>query len=205
MTHICVGNLTSIGPDNGLAPGQRQAIIWTNAGMLLIGPWRTNFSKILSQIHTFSFNKMHLKMLSGKWRPFCLGLNVLRPAPVYHDIAYITAVTEYKSEIEATKGSPYLVLTSKLCSVFYEDFGKNWLHYHSITLYVFFPIYQGWYTWWQGDHHTISEGSLQDMCVNWLVHHHNRPQQAANYVHDYQDVKLIFLKYTFFLKWAWKL
>ena len=44
VTHICVGNLTIIGPDNGLSPGRRQAIIWTNAGILLIGPWGTNFS-----------------------------------------------------------------------------------------------------------------------------------------------------------------
>ena len=27
VTHICVGNLTIIGPDNGLSPGRRQAII----------------------------------------------------------------------------------------------------------------------------------------------------------------------------------
>ena len=31
MTHICVGNLTIIGSDNGLSPSRRQAIIWTNA------------------------------------------------------------------------------------------------------------------------------------------------------------------------------
>ena len=77
VTHICVGNLTTIGPDNGLSPGRRQAIIWTNAGILLIGPCGTNFSEIIIGIQTFSFKKMHLKMPSGKWRPFCLGLNVL--------------------------------------------------------------------------------------------------------------------------------
>ena len=77
VTHICVGNLTIIGPDNGLSPGRRQAIIWTNAGILLIGPWGTNFSEILTGIDTFSFRKMHLKMSTGKRRPFCLGLNVL--------------------------------------------------------------------------------------------------------------------------------
>ena len=54
-----------------------QAIIWTNAGILLIGPLGTNFSEILIKIHTFSFNKMHLKMSSGKWRAFCLRFNVL--------------------------------------------------------------------------------------------------------------------------------
>ena len=77
VTHICVGNLTIIGPNNGLSPGWRQAIIWTNAGILLIGPWGTNFSEILIGIQAFSFKKMHLKMSSAKWRPFCLGLNVL--------------------------------------------------------------------------------------------------------------------------------
>ena len=34
VTHICVGNLTIIGSDNGLSPGRRQAIIWTKAGIL---------------------------------------------------------------------------------------------------------------------------------------------------------------------------
>ena len=77
MTHICVSKVNIIGSDNGLSPGCRQAIIWTNAGMLLIGPLGTKFSEILSEMHTFSFNKMHLKMSPGKWRPFCLGLNVL--------------------------------------------------------------------------------------------------------------------------------
>ena len=46
-THICVGKLTIIASDNGLSPGRRQAIIWTNAGILLIGPLGTNFNGIL--------------------------------------------------------------------------------------------------------------------------------------------------------------
>ena len=54
VTHICVRNLTIIGSDNGLSPGRRQAIIWTNAGILLIGPLGTNFSEILIEIHIFS-------------------------------------------------------------------------------------------------------------------------------------------------------
>ena len=74
-THICVGKLTIIGSDNGLSPGRRQAIIWTNAGIFLIGPLGTNFSEILIGIQTFSFRKMHLKISSAKWRPFCLGRN----------------------------------------------------------------------------------------------------------------------------------
>ena len=73
-----IGNLTIIGSDNGLSPDRRQAIIWTNAGLLLIGPLGINFSEILIEILTFSFKKMRLKVSSAKRRPFCLGLNVLR-------------------------------------------------------------------------------------------------------------------------------
>ena len=78
VTHICVSRLTIIGSDNGLSPDRRQAIIWTNAGLLLIGPLGTNFSEILIEILTFSFKKMRLKVSSAKRRPFCLGRNVLR-------------------------------------------------------------------------------------------------------------------------------
>ena len=77
VTHICVSKLTIIVSDNGLSPGRRQAIIWNNAGILLIRPLGTNFSEILIKIYTFSFKKIHLNMSSGKWRPSCLGLNVL--------------------------------------------------------------------------------------------------------------------------------
>ena len=60
VTHKCVSKLTIIGSDNDLSPGRRQAIIWTNAGILLIGPLGTNFSEILIEIYTFSFKKIHL-------------------------------------------------------------------------------------------------------------------------------------------------
>ena len=77
VTHMCVGKSTIIASDNGLSPGRRQAIIWTNAGILLIGPLGTKFNEIFIEIHTFSSKKMHLKMSSAKWRPFCLGPNML--------------------------------------------------------------------------------------------------------------------------------
>ena len=77
MTHICVGKLAIFGSDNGLWPERHEAIIWTKVGILLIRPLETNFSEILIEIYTFSFKKMHLKMASAKWRPFCPGLNVL--------------------------------------------------------------------------------------------------------------------------------
>ena len=47
VTHICVSKLTNISSGNGLSPGRRQIIIWTNDGILLIGPLETNFSEII--------------------------------------------------------------------------------------------------------------------------------------------------------------
>ena len=61
MTHIYGSKLTIIGSDNGLSPGRNQAIIWTNAGTLLIRPLGTNFSEILIKIHAFSFKKMQIE------------------------------------------------------------------------------------------------------------------------------------------------
>ena len=64
--------------------GQCQAIIWTNAGILLTGHLGTKFSEILIKIYTFSFKKMHLEMASAKWRLFGLGLNELKRSEEYH-------------------------------------------------------------------------------------------------------------------------
>ena len=70
VTNICISKVTTIGSDDGLSPGPCQAIIWTNAGILLSGPLGTNFCEILIEILTFSFKKMHLKVLSAKWHHF---------------------------------------------------------------------------------------------------------------------------------------
>ena len=77
VAHICVSKLTIIGSYNGLSPDRHEAIIETKSGTLLTGPLGTNFSEILIEIYVFSFKKMHLKMSSGKRRPFCLGLNLM--------------------------------------------------------------------------------------------------------------------------------
>ena len=57
--HICSSKRTIIGSNDGLLPGQRQAIILTNARMLLIQILGTDFNEILSEIQIFSFTKMH--------------------------------------------------------------------------------------------------------------------------------------------------
>ena len=88
VTHICVSDLTIISSDNGLSPGRRQAIIRTNAGILLIRPLGTNFSEILIEILIFSFKKMRLKVSSAKRRPFCLGLNELIDELVTYEVVW---------------------------------------------------------------------------------------------------------------------
>ena len=102
VMHICVNKQTIIGSDNGLLPVRRQAIIWTNARTLLIGPLGTNFSEILFEIYISSFKKMHLEILSGNCHPFCLGLNVLIFAHVPGSVRSPTGWTHSKSRWEVT-------------------------------------------------------------------------------------------------------
>ena len=96
VPHICVSKLTIIGSENGLSPGRRQAFIWTNTGVLLIGPLGTNFREILIEIDTFSFTKMHLKMSSGKWMPLCLGLNVVKSQ--YHACRCLGSISSHVTD-----------------------------------------------------------------------------------------------------------
>ena len=137
VTHICVGNLTIIGSDNGLSPGRRQDIIWTNAGILSIGPLETNFSEILAEIIICSFKKMYLIVSSAKWRPFFIGLNVLR-------------------------NSSYLMWMVKLVIVYWNSINMTYVNYynfvtaqcdiHDISLFWNQIISNGWWLkyifWW---------------------------------------------------------
>ena len=61
VMHKCVNKL-----NNGLLPDRRQAIIWTNAGILLIGPLRTNFSEIFIGIHTIFIQENALQNVVWK-------------------------------------------------------------------------------------------------------------------------------------------
>ena len=79
MTHIYIGNLAIIGSDNSLSPGRRQAIIWTNAGILLIWPLGTKFNEILIEnsyifIHQNVFEKVVCEMAAVLIRPSCVKM-----------------------------------------------------------------------------------------------------------------------------------
>ena len=108
VTHICVTKLTIIGSDNGLSPDRRQAIIWTNAGILLIGPLGTNLIEILIEILIFSFKKMRLIVSSAKRRQFCLGLNGLnhgqKVSMFYSVILMIWQDSKLAQVTKATRG-----------------------------------------------------------------------------------------------------
>ena len=62
LTHICVGNLTIMASDNSLSPDRRQAIIGTNARMLLNGSLGTNDSNSYIFIQESAFKKVVCKM-----------------------------------------------------------------------------------------------------------------------------------------------
>ena len=73
VTHVCASNLTII----GLSPGRGKAL---SKPMLNIVDW-TLKNKLKRNFHLnskFFIQEKHLNVSSGKWRPFCLGLNVLK-------------------------------------------------------------------------------------------------------------------------------
>ena len=69
-------NYTMNVSDYGLSPNRHQNNIWTLI-CASIELFRTHFSNISIEIHKFSVRKTCFKM-PVQWRPFCLGLNVLR-------------------------------------------------------------------------------------------------------------------------------
>ena len=131
MTHICVGKLTIIGSDNGLSLERRQAIIWTNAGILLIGPLGTKFSEILIEVQTFSLKKIRLKMSSAKCCSFRLGLNVTRGLLHPIGIAFRCGLFEW-IKILVTMG---LLDTGLLCSKeeYSSKFSRFYICLHKVV------------------------------------------------------------------------
>ena len=84
VTHICINKLTIISSDNSLLPGRRQAFIYTNAGILLIGSLETNFSEILIKILTFSLNENVVWKIAAilSW-PQCVNINIWKTPRCY--------------------------------------------------------------------------------------------------------------------------
>ena len=163
---IYISKLAIIGGDNVLAPGRRRAIIWTNGGILIIRTEWTNASETSGEIHAFSFKKKHLKTSSAKWRPFCLGLNVmyatvdwvsigsgngLVPIRRYHE------VIRYRNHCWVFKlNSPLDIMAAISQKMFSDEFLRTKsllcrLKFHwSLLLRVQLTITQHWVRWWLG-------------------------------------------------------
>ena len=77
MTHICVSKLTNIGSDNGLLPVWRQAIIWTNAGILPIRSQGTYFNEISIKIQNIFIQENTFENVFCQMATIFPGLNVL--------------------------------------------------------------------------------------------------------------------------------
>ena len=73
-------NWAIIGSDNGMSPGRRQAIIWTNAGILPIRTLWTNFSDIFFEFIYFhsrdAFENIVWKMVAILSRLQCVDIAV---------------------------------------------------------------------------------------------------------------------------------
>ena len=89
VTHICVIKLAIIGSDNGLSPERRQAITWTNAGILLIGPLGTNLCENFNQnsnisIQENAFENVFCEMAAILARPQCVNQPPVSAKPVHY-------------------------------------------------------------------------------------------------------------------------
>ena len=134
VTHICIGNLNTITSDNGLSPGQHQAIIWNNAG-ISIGYLGTKFSEILIEFLTFSFKKMRLKVSSVKWWPFCLGRNVLRQSVVSWILPIDTPLLACLGEIWVVFGFNWQSLPNCCQETLHE--GEIWDLFSEFNVWLF--------------------------------------------------------------------
>ena len=83
-------NWFSIGSDNGLLPVWPQAIIviiiiFIITIIIITMTWQTLRNKLQwnNNLLKFSFVKMHLKMSSAKWQPFCPGGDELNISSFY--------------------------------------------------------------------------------------------------------------------------
>ena len=102
--------------------------------MLIICQSNTNFTEIQIKIQNFSFLKMHVKMSSANWQPFCPGGDQLKGAPgAYHATttkpgAYPMEYTVYDNILHRIKTLQYTVY--------------DIIHHRIKTLHMTRPLYK---------------------------------------------------------------
>ena len=128
VTHICVSKLTIISSENCLSPGRRQAIIWTNAGILLMGPLGTNFSEILVGIETFFVQKNALESVN------CVIASILS-RPQWFNISWSRQSLKFPLELQHHCETPAMIPLPQR-SLWHN---KHW----TVALCWFSPVYAG--------------------------------------------------------------
>ena len=135
---------------------------WTNAEILLTGSYGINVREILIEILTFSFKKMHLKVLSVKWRPFLSQPQCVKTAPSnrkfikFHNKSWPTTVEYAKNYVIIGSGDwlwtkPKLFQTAKWAHRnILQLFRANWIKIHKfcykkMSLKVFFSLQNGFH------------------------------------------------------------
>ena len=150
VTCICISNYAVIDSNNGLSPGQWQAIIWANAGILLIVPLETNFIEILIKIHIFPFKKMQFKILSAKFQPCCHGLNesmYLNVVIVVNQggVQFNVVLCGLQTSLLSHPGIPGVTLC--FCTGSYAAAGRRFL-FSQLLLNNFLDFFHFWYDCW---------------------------------------------------------
>ena len=144
-----------------------QAIMWTNAWILLIGPLEKYFNEISIRLQQFLFIKMSLKVSSAKCLPFCVSLNVSRNHHPWLKAFAINFLVKYNNPaavvVVCTKICGIITgLILGLCPANWETLlqskavshwlGANLLSYDSqvqnYSKMICYQIWTGHVTWW---------------------------------------------------------
>ena len=136
-THICVGKLTIIASDNGLSPGRRQTIIWTNAGILLIGSLGTNFNEIFYRnsyifIQENALENVVREMASMLSRP--QYVNEL----MWRDWCWMHIVAGRNSNILKVIFTHDVFCQIVLYKVWHVQYPMNWLSHINGSIFLYF-------------------------------------------------------------------
>ena len=110
MTHTCVGNLTSI---DWTAPSH-----YLNQYCIIVN-WalRNKLQWNVIQNSNIFIQKMHFKISSAKWCPFCFGLNALSAScamPAFSSMSYMHSLTQHNTKLHCN------CISSCAPCIFYE-------------------------------------------------------------------------------------
>ena len=164
---MIVSKLTIIGSDNGLSPGRRQAIIWTNEYWNIVNWALRNKRQWSLNRNGYIFVKnMHLKTSSGKWRPICLSLNVLNQSVLhwwYIDYLFNTLTPRQNDRHRADAIFKFIFFLEN-CQILIKISMK-------ISPRVQLTVIQHWFVAWQrkGDN-LLSEPMVTKFSGTYMLH-----------------------------------